>query len=109
MPWQINAYHSSADHIPVFEFIETLDQSTQQKISRLIDYLENNGPYVHMPHSKQLESNLYELRIKGKQEVRIFCCFVNQTIYLLHGMIKKTNKTPKNDLVIAKERMKMLK
>ncbi len=108
MSWSVFSYQTSLKQFSVEEFILKLDQPTQIKISRLIDYLENNGPFARMPHSKQIGANLYELRIKGKQEVRIFYCFISQKIYLLHGILKKTNKTPYKDLKIARSRLKEL-
>jgi phage-related protein len=35
-------------------------------------------------------------------------CFHNEAIYALHGFIKKTQKTPQDDLRLARERMKVV-
>ncbi|MBT5831076.1 MAG: type II toxin-antitoxin system RelE/ParE family toxin, partial [Candidatus Latescibacteria bacterium] len=35
-----------------------------------------------------------------------YCSVISNRIYLLHSIIKKTQKTPKRDLDIAKRRMK---
>lgn len=58
-----------------------------------------------MPHTKMLGGGLMELRVRGKQEVRIFYIFiVNKQIYLLHGFLKKTQAISKKELDIAYQR-----
>lgn len=54
------------------KFIEFLEKPTIAKVLRTIDLLEDFGPQLGMPHSKKIEDGLFELRIRGKQEVRIF-------------------------------------
>jgi len=61
-----------------------------------------------MPHSKQMPGNLFELRMRGHQEVRIFYCFHKGTICLLHGFIKKSQKTPGKELRRAQAKRKAL-
>ncbi len=47
-----------------------------------------------MTHAKAMVGVLIELRVRGKQEVRVFYAFtVGKRIYLLHAFIKKTKKT----------------
>ena len=58
-----------------------------------------------MPHAKGMGSGLIELRVRGRQEVRIFYAFVlGKRIYLLHAFVKKTKTTPNRELAIARER-----
>ncbi len=58
-----------------------------------------------MPHAKMLGHGLYELRIRGKEELRIFYFFKQKTIYLLHAFKKQTQKTPQKELDLAMQRM----
>jgi phage-related protein len=37
---------------------------------------------------------------------RLILCFHNEMLVVLHGFIKKTRKTPPDDLALAKRRMK---
>jgi len=48
-------------------------------------------------------SGLFEIRIsQGRMNYRIFCCFDRGNIVILfNGFIKKTDKTPKNELELA--------
>src|SRR5574340_163033 len=91
----------------VEKFITSLEKATIAKTLRTIDLLEKFEHKLGMPHSKKVAEGIFELRIRGQQEVRIFYCFQKGTIYLLSGFIKKTQKTPPNEL--AKARNKCLK
>ncbi|ARE80262.1 type II toxin-antitoxin system RelE/ParE family toxin [Campylobacter helveticus] len=68
------------------------------------------GNEVKEPHSKFLGRGLFELRVKGKDNVaRLFYAFQkDKKIYILHGFIKKSQKTPKNELEIAYKKLKEL-
>lgn len=56
-------------------------------------------------------AGLFELRPRSKEGIaRIFYCAVtNKKIMFLHGMIKKTEETPKKELKIARRRLKEVK
>jgi len=75
---------------------------------RSIDLLERFGCDLQMPHSKKIKNNLFELRIRGQQEVRIFYTFHQQQIILLHGFIKKSQKILKKELDLALQKMRGL-
>jgi len=61
-----------------------------------------------MPHSKSIGRGLFELRIRGKKEIRIIYCYHRNEIVLLKAFIKKTQKIPKRFLTQAKERQSSL-
>lgn len=87
------------------DFIFKTQPSTKAKLTRLLEMLERFGPELTMPHTKPLGGNLYELRVRGKQEVRVFYIFARgNTVYLLHAFQKKTQETPKKELDIARQR-----
>ena len=90
------------------EFIESLQKSTIAKVLRTIDLLEEFGPKLGMPHTKKISDHLFELRIRGIQEIRIFYTFRKSQIYLLHGFIKKSKRTPKKEIRVALQKLKKL-
>jgi phage-related protein len=105
MTWNIKIYETPSAQLVVEDFLDGLQAATRTKVSRQFDLLEEYGPSLGMPHSKSLGGGLYELRVRGKQEVRIFYVFVvGGTIYLLHGFQKKTQTTPKHELDLARQR-----
>lgn len=106
--WEVIAFESARGEMPVEDFIRSLDQSSISKFTHSTNFLEKHGPILGMPHSKKLTPDLYELRIRGKQEIRIIYGFINRKIYLLHGFKKKTPKTPTKEIETAKKRFAVL-
>lgn len=92
----------------VDDFIKSLGKPTGTKVARHIDLLELFGNRLRMPYSKSLGNNLFELRIKGQQEIRIFYTFNEGIAILLHCFIKKTQKTPAKEIEIARDKLKQL-
>lgn len=92
-------------HIEVGNFIHHLPKQAQAKIIRVITLLEKYGQHLTMPHVKKITPNLYELRSRGKPEVRLFFTFTGHRAYLLHGFIKKTQKTPTKEIKTAQNRL----
>ena len=75
---------------------------------RITELMVEHGADLKMPISKALGKGLFELRCQGKEGIGrvLYCTMVNSEIILLHGFIKKTQKTPPHELEIAKRRMK---
>ena len=71
----------------------------------MIQLLQDNGYQLREPYSKALENGIFELRIKfGNNISRIMYFFyVDQHIILTNGFIKKTQKTPRNEIEKTKK------
>lgn len=93
-------------NLPVKEFIEEQDRSTQTKIARSIRLLVDYGPFLKPPDIKKLQGKLYELRIPGKSAVRLLYTTAKGEYYLLHAFKKKTQKMPLRELKTALDRIK---
>ncbi|MFY0068381.1 type II toxin-antitoxin system RelE/ParE family toxin [Acinetobacter baumannii] len=52
-----------------------------------------------------------ELRLKSQEGIArvMYCTLVGKRIVMLHSFVKKTQKTPKQDLNLALDRMKEVK
>ena len=70
--------------------------------------MEAHGPNLGMPHTRALGDGLFEIRAKADEGIgrAFFCTMVRRKIIILHGFIKKTDKTPKRELDIARTRQK---
>lgn len=90
------------------KFIESLEKQTIAKVFHAIGLLEEFGPRLGMPHGKKLDDSLFELRIRGIQEIRIFYTFHKSSIVLLHGFVKKSQKTPQKEIRTALQRVRAL-
>ena len=88
----------------VEKFIQTLNKETTARVIHTIELLEKFGNKLGLPHSKMVSRGIFELRINGGQNVRIFYAFSKNKAILLHGFIKKTSKIPKKEISIAIKR-----
>ena len=86
----------------------SLEKTSSSKSSKQIRLLETFGNKLGMPYSKQISRNLFELRVRGKQEIRIFYCFYQNQAIILHFFIKKSQKTPRKEIKIALSRKAVL-
>lgn len=91
--------------------IYNLPTSIGVRYVRLTDMLIEFGPNLGMPHTRAMGDGLFELRISGKEGIaRIFyCTVIERQIIMLHSFVKKTEKTPKRELEIARRRQKEVK
>src|SRR6267143_1401892 len=102
MAWSIH-YHTEA----VESFVCELPAGLLARYLRLTDMMLEFGANLGMPHTRAMSEGLFELRIKGKEGIgRVFyCTLVGQRIIMLHGFIKKSQKTPRKELKLARDRL----
>lgn len=60
------------------------------------------------PDVKKIDRNLYELRIRGQEAVRIFYTKTIEGYFLLHAFKKKTQKIPRKEFKTAIDRKEKL-
>jgi phage-related protein len=108
MTWKVNFLSTLRGDYPVKDFIEEQDPVIRSKIALSILLLKNQGPFLKPPYIKKLQDKLYELRIPGTIQIRIFYTIYHSEYYLLHAFIKKAQKTPNRELKIAVDRMKKI-
>lgn len=106
MSWEIISFQNANGKYPVEEFICSQERQTSNKIARLISYLKEYGPFIKPPYMKKIEKDLFELRITGNVQIRIFYTFYQNKYYLLHAFKKKSQKTPKKEIKTALDRLK---
>jgi|SRR3989338_180849 len=92
----------------VEDFIFDLERSARANSFRYLKLLEDHGNDLGFPRSRKLTNDVYELRVKGDIAVRLLYTFQNGKAVVLHGFIKKTNKTPKHELEVAISRLRYL-
>lgn len=100
---KIEIYNNSVE-----KFIQSLEKDTIAKTIHVIELLEKFGNTLGMPHSKMVSRGIFELRISGSQNIRIFYVFSKNKAVLLHGFIKKTPKIPSKEINIAIKRLSAL-
>lgn len=92
----------------VTQFIKGLEKPTTTKTLRMLISLENLGYELREPHTKKLTKNIYELRTRGQQEIRLLFGYKDNKIIVVTGFIKKTRKTPRSEIERAEREFKAL-
>ena len=105
MKFEVEFYETKNGIQPAREFILLQEKKFIAKTLDMIQLLQDNGYQLREPYSKALEDGIFELRIKlGNNISRIMYFFyVDQHIILTNGFIKKTQKTPRNEIEKAKK------
>lgn len=106
--FKVYFFQTARGTLPVKEFMEAQNDEIYTKILRSIKLLGVGGPFLRPPYAKKIDRDLYELRIRGQEQVRIFYTKTVEGYFLLHAFKKKTQKIPKRELKIAIDRMKEL-
>ena len=89
---------------PVREWLKLRSQEEKKAIGEDIKVVEYSWP-VGYPQVRKLEKDLWELRTNLPDGIcRVFFTVWKKYMVLLHGIIKKTKKTPEQDLDLAKRR-----
>ncbi len=89
------------------EFITKLQLNQKIKVLRMIQLIDQYGLTTANPHLKKITSTpLWEIRILGKDNIRIlYLINTPNSILLLHGFTKKTQKTPPKEIQTALKRL----
>lgn len=88
--------------------IEALPVDVRARLSWIVKLLEANGPHrVREPYVKPLGDRLWEMRMKGKDGIAraIYVAASGRRLVILHAFVKKTEKTPRSALELARRRM----
>jgi phage-related protein len=102
MTWQIKYYDENLE-----ADILNLPDGLLARYLRLTDLMIEFGANLGLPHTKPIETGLFELRIRGKEGIArvFFCTKAGKKVVMLHLFVKKSQKTPKKEIKIAKARM----
>ena len=100
-------YESASGNQPVREWILALSVEDRKLVGRDIQKVEFGCP-LGMPYCRSLGNGLWEVRsdLTGGKIARVIFAVVGGRMVLLHGFLKKTQKTPTQDLQLALKRMK---
>ena len=103
--FSVEYYRLPNGSYPAEDFILSLDYKMQAKVFRLLMLLEEYGNLLHEPYSKHVDDGIFELRARqGNDTARVLYFFVTgRKAILTNGFIKKTQKTPKEEIELAKK------
>jgi phage-related protein len=93
---------------PVREWLLELDREDRRQVGHELMTLEFGWP-IGMPLARAVGRGLHELRvvISSDREARVFF-YVDrkQRLILLHAIVKRSRSTPKQELDLARRRMR---
>lgn len=97
--------------VPLRAWLLSLDEADRKAIGDDIQTAEFGWP-IGMPLCRSIQGRkgLWEVRtrLSGGRIARVFFCAHDGNMVLLHGFIKKSQKTPDKELNLAEQRMKGL-
>jgi phage-related protein len=102
-------WRSASGVEPVREWLQSLEKGDRYEIGTAIKTVEFGWP-IGMPTCRAMGGGLWEVRasLAGGRIARVLFCMHEGQMILLHGFMKKTQATAKNDLALAGTRKRQL-
>ncbi len=102
-------YRTDGGREPVREWLQGLKPADRKIVGEDIKDVEFSWP-IGMALVRSLGRELWEVRssLTGRKIARVIFCVDESRMVLLHGFIKKSQKTPQRDLALALNRLQLL-
>lgn len=98
-------YRSEAGSEPVRDWLKNLPRDDKRQIGEDIKTARLAWP-LGMPLIRKIDKDLWEVRTRLTDGIaRVFFTVDGEYMILLHGFIKKSQKTPQNELKTASSRL----
>ena len=106
---QADFFKTEQNNEPVRDFLKGLSPEDKKSVGADIMAVEMSWP-IGYPTVRKLDTDLWEVRtdISDKRICRIFFTVTGKRMILLHAIIKKSQKTPLEDLELAKDRKRLV-
>jgi phage-related protein len=100
----VRFFCTEAGNEPVREWLTDLPREQRRLVGIEIKTVQMGWP-IGMPVVRKLDIGLWEVRVDLSNTIaRVLFTVVGSNMILLHGFIKKSQKTPMSDLATAKQR-----
>jgi len=98
-------YKTESGKEPVREWLKSLSREDRKTIGEDVKTVQFGFP-LGMPVVRKIDKHLWEVRSGlRKRNARILFTVEAEVMVLLHGFVKKSQKTPRGDLELAKRRL----
>ncbi len=105
-PLTVTFYKTDSGREPVRDWIVSLTDDQRKTVGTDIRKAQPEWP-IGLPHVRPLGAGLHEVRSNFPEGIaRTLFLVDGEEMILLHGFIKKTQKTPPDDLALARKRKK---
>jgi phage-related protein len=100
MCWQIDFYKG------VEQIILEMPPKIQARMVKLLELMEKHGANLGPPLTESMGGGLFEIRARAQEGIGrgLFCYLQGKHIFVLNAFVKKTQKTPINELKLARLR-----
>lgn len=100
-------WRSDSGREPVREWLQGLEAADRKMIGEDIKDVEFSWP-IGMPLVRPMGHGIWEVRsgLTGGRIARVLFCIESGYMVLLHGFVKKTQKTPRQDIELVIRRLK---
>ena len=106
---QVTFFRTEAGTEPVRDWLKGLQPTERRLIGEDIKTVQIGWP-LGMPLVRKLEQGLWEVRVTLDHKIaRVLFTTLDGRMVLLHGFVKKSQKTPQSDLDLAKSRLSQLR
>lgn len=103
---EVRFFRSDSGNEPVRDWLKELSSADRKTIGEDIKTVQYGWP-LGMPLVRKLDKDLWEIRIHLQDRIaRVLFTVSDNVIVLLHGFIKKSQKTPKADMQLALKRLR---
>jgi phage-related protein len=103
---EVHFYRSASGGEPVRDWLCELPKTARKAIGEDIKTVQFGWP-LGMPLVRKMEKGLWEVRSHIPSGIaRVLFTVMDGRMVLLHGFVKKSHKTPADDLQVARQRMR---
>jgi phage-related protein len=101
-------YETARGERPAEAWLRDQNVKVQARFARIFDLLEEHGTSVREPYVTHLRDKLWEVRLEHQRvQYRLLYFSVSRRQFvMLHGFVKKTQRTPARELEVAEQRMR---
>jgi len=106
MKWKVTFFNEKVE-----EQTLSFPSGILANLLHILEMIEELGPALGKPYTAPIGKGLFEIRARGKEGIgrSFYCGIKGMEIIILHSFIKKSQKTPRKEIELARARMKEVK
>jgi phage-related protein len=89
--------------------LDALPRDVRANFERIVGLVQAMGlERVHEPYIKHLENRIWEMRLRGRGEIAraLYVTATGRRVVILRVFAKQTQKTPRREIELARQRAK---
>lgn len=89
--------------------LDALPADMRASFERIVQLVQAFGlERVHEPYIKHIEGRIWEMRLRGREGIAraLYVTAIGRRVVILRAFVKKTQKTPRREIELARQRAK---